>query len=128
MASPDSQYFTPLDLSQGTIGTPVHLPYTPNSMVLDQTGISLYFGSYRELMVVAAASNSLIKEDTTVPGVVLAVSPTNNQVVINDRDRQIIYVYQPAVAPSTTTGGTGSEASRNAQLSPRMAARSTSWA
>jgi trimeric autotransporter adhesin len=111
MASPDSQYFTPLDLSQGTIGTPVHLPYTPNSMVLDQTGISLYFGSYRELMVVAAASNSLIKEDTTVPGVVLAVSPTNNQVVINDRDRQIIYVYQPAVAPSTTTGGTGSSGS-----------------
>ncbi len=111
MASPKSQYFTPLDLSLGTIGTPVHLPYVPNSMVLDQTGTSLYFGSYRELMIVAAASNGLTKEDTTVPGVVLAVSPTNNQVVINDRDRQIIYVYQPAVAGSTTTGGTGSAGS-----------------
>jgi trimeric autotransporter adhesin len=111
MASPTSQYFTPLDLSQGTIGTPVHLPYTPNSMVLDQTGTSLYFGSFRELMVIAAASNTLIKEDVTVPGVVLAVSPSNNQVVINDRDRQIIYVYQPAVAPSTTTGGSGSSGS-----------------
>ncbi|HEV3151654.1 MAG TPA: hypothetical protein VGY94_11905 [Acidobacteriaceae bacterium] len=111
MASPNSQYFTPLDLSQGTIGTPVHLPYTPNSMVLDQTGTSLYFGSFRELMVVAAASNTLIKEDVTVPGVVLAVSPSNNQVVINDRDRQIIYVYQPAVAPTTTTGGQGSAGS-----------------
>jgi hypothetical protein len=111
MASPNSQYFTPLDLSQGTIGTPVHLPYIPNSMVLDQTGLNLYFGSYRELMVVAAGSNSLTKEDTTVPGVVLAVSPAGNQVVINDRARQIIYVYQPAVAPSTTTGGTGSSGS-----------------
>ncbi|MDQ1453248.1 MAG: hypothetical protein QOK38_3114, partial [Acidobacteriaceae bacterium] len=111
MASPNSQYFTPLDLSLGTIGTPVHLPYVPNSMVLDQTGSSLYFGSYRELMVVAAATNALIKEDTTVPGVVLAVSPTNNQVLINDRDRQIFYVYQPAVAGSTTTGGTGSAGS-----------------
>jgi hypothetical protein len=111
MASPNSQYFTPFDLSLGTIGTPVHLPYTPNSMVLDQTGTSLYFGSYRELMVVAAATNTLTKEDTTVPGVVLAVSPTNNQVVINDQDRQIIYVYQPAVAGSTTTGGTGSAGS-----------------
>jgi hypothetical protein len=111
MASPNSQYFTPLDLSQGTIGTPVHLPYIPNSMVLDQTGTSLYFGSFRELMVVAAATNALTKEDTTVPGVVLAVSPTNNQVVINDQDRQVIYVYQPAVAPSTTTGGTGSTGS-----------------
>jgi trimeric autotransporter adhesin len=111
MASPNSQYFTPLDLSQGTIGTPVHLPYTPNSMVLDQTGTSLYFGSFRELMVVAAASNTLIKEDVTVPGVVLAVSPSNNQVVINDRARQIIYVYQPAVAGSSTTGGQGSAGS-----------------
>ena len=111
MASPNSQYFTPLDLSVGTIGTPVHLPYKPNSMVVDQTGTSLYLGSYRELMIVAAASNTLIKEDTTVPGVVLAVSPANNEVVINDQDRQVIYVYQPAVAPSTTTGGTGSAGS-----------------
>jgi hypothetical protein len=111
MASPKSQYFTPLDLSLGTIGTPVHLPYVPNSMVLDQTGTSLYFGSYRELMIVAAATNTLTKEDTTVPGVVLAVSPINNEVVINDQDRQVIYVYQPAVAGSTTTGGTGSAGS-----------------
>jgi trimeric autotransporter adhesin len=111
MASPDSQYFTPLDLSQSTIGSPVHLPYKPNSMVVDQTGTSLYFGSYRELMIVAAATNTLTAEDVTVPGVVLAVSPTNNQVVINDRDRQVIYVYQPAVAGSKTTGGTGSSGS-----------------
>ncbi|HZD76260.1 MAG TPA: hypothetical protein VE218_04595, partial [Acidobacteriaceae bacterium] len=111
MASPNSQFFTPFDLSLGTIGTPVHLPYRPNSMVLDETGTSLYFGSYRELMVVAAASNTLTREDTTVPGVVLAVSPTNNEVVINDQDRQIIYVYQPAVAGSTTTGGSGSAGS-----------------
>jgi hypothetical protein len=111
MASPNSQYFTPLDLSVGTIGTPVHLPFTPNSMVLDQTGTSLYFGSYRELMIVAATSNTLIKEDVTVPGVVLAVSPINNEVVINDQDRQILYIYQPAVAGSTTTGGSGSAGS-----------------
>ena len=111
MASPNSQFFTPFDLSLGTIGSPVHLPFRPNSMVLDQTGTSLYFGSYRELMIVAAATNTLTKEDTTVPGVVLAVSPTNNEVVINDQDRQIIYVYQPAVAGSTTTGGTGSAGS-----------------
>lgn len=111
MASPKSQYFTPLDLSQGIIGTPVHMPYTPNSMVLDQTGTTLYFGSYRELMIYAAATNTLTKEDVNVPGVVLAVSPSNNQVVINDRVRQILYVYQPATAGSTTTGGQGSSGS-----------------
>ncbi len=112
MASPNSQYFTAIDLSQNTSGSPVHLPYKPNSMVLDQTGSSLYFGSYRELMIVNATSTvgggvSSIAEDTTVKGVVLAVSPSNNEVVINDQDQQILYLYRPATA-SSTTGGTGS--------------------
>ncbi len=111
LASPRSLYFTALDLSQNTTGTPVRMPYIPNSMVLDQTGTSLYFGSYRELMIYSAASNTLTKEDTTVPGVVLAVSPTNNEVLINDQDRQIFYLYQPATSGSTTTGGTGSTGS-----------------
>jgi hypothetical protein len=111
LASPTSQYFTALDLSQSTVGTPIHMPYVPNSMVLDQTGSSLYFGSYRELMIYSAVTNTLSKEDTTVPGVVLAVSPINNQVVINDQDRQILYVYQPATSGSSTTGSTGSAGS-----------------
>lgn len=105
-ASPNSVVFTPFDLSQGTAGAPVRLPYTPNSMVLDPTGANLYFGSYRELMIYTANTNTLTKEDTTVPGVVLAVSPTNNQVVIADQLRKVIYLYTPSVTtPATTTGG-----------------------
>ncbi len=113
LASPLSQYYVALDLSQSTVGTPIRLPYVPNSMVLDpSTTNALYFGSYRELMVYSAARNTLTTEDTTVPGVVLAVSPTNGQVLINDQDRQIFYVYAPAIAPSsTTTGGNGSAGS-----------------
>lgn len=111
LASPLSQYFVALDLSQSNVGTPIHLPYAPNSMVLDQAGGSLYFGSYRELMIYSTVNNTLTKEDTTVPGVVLAVSPTNGQVLINDQDRQIFYVYSPARAGSSTSGGTGSAGS-----------------
>ena len=103
-ASPQSQRFTPFDLSLGTAGTPVLLPYPPNSMVLDPTGSSLYFGSYRELMIYSAATNTNTVQDTTVPGVVLAVSPSNNQVVIADQSRQVIYLYTPS-APSTTASG-----------------------
>ncbi len=113
LASPLSQYFVALDLSQSTVGTPIRLPYVPNSMVLDPSpaATSLYFGSYRELMVFSAANNTLIQEDTTVPGVVLAVSPTNGEVLINDQDRQIFYVYAPARAGSKTSGGNGSAGS-----------------
>src|SRR3984885_8271999 len=41
-ASPGSPYFVPIDLSTGTIGNPIKLPYSPNSMVLDPTGTTLY--------------------------------------------------------------------------------------
>ncbi len=108
LASPLSPYFVAVDLTTGTTGTPVKLPYVPNSMVLDQTGTSLYFGNYRELMVYNASTNGLVSEDTSVPGVVLAVSPTNSQVLINDQDRGVFYLYTPAEA-GTGTGKTATQ-------------------
>ena len=102
MASTQSQFFSSIDLTTGTPGSPIRLPYVPNSMVEDQAGVNLYFGSYRELMIYSTATNSLSKEDTTVPGVVLAVAPAGTTVVINDQERQVIYLY------TTTTGITSS--------------------
>lgn len=101
-AAPNSPYFVPTDLTMGTTGNPIKLPYNPNSMIIDQGGTTLYFGSYRELMVYSAVTNTLTHEDPSVPGVVLAVSPDNNTVVINDRNRQILYLYAP------NSGKTGS--------------------
>ncbi len=111
MASPLSQYFVPADLTAGTTGTPVRLPYPPNSMVLDQAGTSLYFGSYRELMIYSAANNAFVSEDINVPGVVLAVSADGSTVLVNDRQRGVFYLYSPANKTSTSTfGGVGQRA------------------
>ena len=104
MASTQSQFFSAIDLTTGTPGSPVRLPYPPNSMVLDQGGTNLYFGSYRELMIYSAVTNTLGREDTTVPGVVLAVSPTGSTVVINDQLRQVIYLYTITTSTGTGTG------------------------
>jgi len=93
MASAQSPYFSEVDLTTGGAAAPIRLPYTPNSMVMDQNGDTLFFGSYHELMVYHTLNNSLAKEVTTVPGVVLAVSPTGSMVVINDQLRQVIYLY-----------------------------------
>jgi trimeric autotransporter adhesin len=109
-SSPGSPYFVPIDYSTGTIGTPVKLPYNPNSMVLDQTGTSLYFGSYRELMTYSAVTNSLSSENTNVPGVVLAVSPTNSQVLINDQLRGVLYLLTTASGSYTSFAGIGQKA------------------
>ncbi len=110
MASPQSDFFEPVDLTTGTLGSPIKLPYIPNSMVLDQSGSSLYFGNYRELMVFSAVSNALSKEDITVPGVVLAVSPDSTTVVIADQVRQVIYLYTVSSGAHTSIGGLATRA------------------
>ena len=109
-ASPGSPYFVPIDLSTGTIGTPIKMPYSPNSMVLDPTGTSLYFGSYRELMTYTATTNSLASEQPNVPGIVLAVSPTNSAVLVNDQLRGVLYLYTPSSGAYTSFAGIGQKA------------------
>ncbi len=93
MASSQSPYFSEIDLTTGGAASPVRLPYTPNSMVMDQGGDTLFFGSYHELMTYSTLNNTLSKEVPGVPGVVLAVSPTGSTAVINDQLRQVIYLY-----------------------------------
>ncbi len=110
VSSPGSPYFVPLDLSAGTVGNQIKLPYAPNSMVLDPTGTTLYFGSYKELMTYTAATNSLASESASVPGVVLAVSPTNTAVLINDQLRGVLYLYTPSNGSYTSFAGIGEKA------------------
>jgi hypothetical protein len=109
-ASPGSPYFVPIDLSTGTIGNPIKLPYSPNSMVLDPTGTTLYFGSYHELMTYNATTNSLASETANVPGIVLAVSPTNASVLVNDQLRQILYLYTSSNGSYTSFAGIAQKA------------------
>ena len=106
-----SQYFIPVELMTGTLGSTVRLPYVPNSMVMDETGSNLYFGSPHELMVFSTASNALAKQDPNVPGVVLASSPDNRSILINDPVRQLFYIYSTSGSVSSTFGGMGTAAS-----------------
>jgi hypothetical protein len=102
-----SQYFVPVSLLNGTVGSTVRLPFVPNSMVMDRTGTDLYFGSSHELMIFGTTSNSLTKQDPNVPGVVLAVAPNNSQVLINDQVRNVFYLYNPGGTIASTFGGLG---------------------
>ncbi len=110
MASSQSPYFSEVDLTTGGQGAPIRLPYTPNSMVVDQGGDTLYFGSYHELMIYTALNNNLYKEVTAVPGVVLATSPTGQTVVVNDQLRQVIYLYSSQSGTYSSIGGLASRA------------------
>jgi sugar lactone lactonase YvrE len=102
-----SQYFVPVELLTGTVGSTVRLPYVPNSMVMDGTGANLYFGSSHELMVYSTTSNSLASANPNVPGVVLAVSPTASTILVNDQAREVFYIYNTSGTIAGTFGGLG---------------------
>ncbi len=106
-----SQYFVPYDLVGNSLGSTVRLPYVPNSMVMDQLGSTLYFGSSHALMTFSTLSDAMTgTPNTAVPGVVLAVAPSDKQVLINDPVRRVFYIYNTSGSIAATFTGLGSAA------------------
>jgi hypothetical protein len=103
----ESQYVVPVELLTGSVGSTVRLPYVPNSAQMDRLGNNIYFGSSHELMVYSTAGNAVTKVDASAPGVVLAVSPNNAQLLINDQLRHLFYIYSAANGTYATYGGVG---------------------
>ncbi|WP_353066013.1 hypothetical protein RBB77_07140 [Tunturibacter psychrotolerans] len=110
IASTSSFYLVPVDFTQPQLGSPVRLPYYPNSMVISNDGSTVYMGSSFELMTFSAATNSLGAQDTTVPGSVLAISPDGTTLVITDPVRQFVYLYNASGGIQTQYGGVGTHA------------------
>jgi hypothetical protein len=110
MASTQSLYLVPVDFTTGSIGTPVRLPYQPNSMVISDDGSTIYMGSSFELMTFSTATNTLTKQDPTVIPTVLAVSPDNSTLVLTDPTRQLVYLYATTGSVLATYGGVGTHA------------------
>jgi hypothetical protein len=110
VGSTQSQYIQPFDFNLTTQASPTRLPYAPNSFVLSEDGTSIYMGTPNELMVFSTGTNALTKQDTTVNGPVLAVSPNNTDIVITDPVRQLIYIYATASGVVTEYGGVATAA------------------
>jgi len=110
IASTDSRYIVAVDFTQPNLGSPVQLPYVPNSMLISNDGSTLYLGSSTELMVVNAATTSITRQDVSVRGQVLAISPDNSTLVISDPVRQQTYLYASAGTVTSTYGGVGTHA------------------
>jgi hypothetical protein len=110
IGSTQSQYVQTYDFTVNTQASPTRLPYAPNSFVLSNDGTTIYMGTANELMVYSTNSNSLTKQDTSVNGPVLAISPDNSQIVITDPVRQLVYIYAAASGVITEYGGVGTTA------------------
>ncbi|SNT23762.1 hypothetical protein SAMN05421770_1066 [Granulicella rosea] len=110
IASTGSQYIVPVDFTTNLLGSPVRLPYAPNSMVISQDLSTIYMGTTTELMVFNASTSTLASENNTVPGKVLSVSPDSSTVVIADPVHNLTYLYGSSGSVSTEIGGVGTRA------------------
>ena len=113
VASTQSQYLFPQDFTTNQPPGLVKLPFIPNSMVISQSGTTIYLGSPLGLMIYSTASNT-VNGNTNVVGYVLAVSPDSNTVAVADPTRQTISLVTGsgsvvsstynAVVPATPSG------------------------
>ena len=112
IASTQSQYIQPVDFTLTTQPSPLRLPYAPNSIVISEDLSSIYMGTSTELMVLSATINglTLARQDPSVQGYVLAVSPDNTTVVIADPVRRLTYLYTSGGAIFSQYGGYGTRA------------------
>ncbi len=96
VASTDSLYLLPIDLTAGTIPTPTRLPFVPNSMVLTQNGASIFLGSTNGLMTFSTGGNSVTSTNLALQGQVLAADPNSTQVVVTDPLRNTVSLVTPS--------------------------------
>jgi hypothetical protein len=111
MGSTNSQYVAFRDFTTNQPSALIKLPYLPNSMVMNQAGTALYFGSAQGLMTVNASSNAFGTAVQAIQGTVLSVSPDGNTLVVTDPIRQTISLIATASnAVITSYGGLGTSA------------------
>jgi hypothetical protein len=82
---------TPITVPANTVGTPIGLPATPNSLAIDPKGASAFLGTdlgllgTKGLMVLNPTSaTSTVSSFPSAPGKVLAVSPDGTKAIISD--------------------------------------------
>ncbi len=113
-ASTGSRQLVAIDLFTNVVGTPVRLPYVPNSMLITANGNTLFLGSSTELMIVSTATTGVVGEFQAAPGKVLAVSPDGSTILVADPTRQTVSLVTAAGAVISSYGGLGTRA----QFSP----------
>lgn len=78
----------PITIKTNVVATPVALPHTPDSFILNQAGTKGYLGNHLGhnfgLMIFDPAGNGRITSNLAATGTVLAVSPNGNKVITSD--------------------------------------------
>lgn len=109
----------PVTTPANTLGTPIVLPATPNSLVFDRAGAKAYVGTNSTLLgskglAVVPASGGTANEFAGVAGKILAISPDGTKVIVSDTTDSPNQVFvldtaTNAVNPFRITGATAAD-------------------
>lgn len=92
VASPTSTTLVPIDITTGTVGTTLTLPYMPNSLVYSRATATAYLGSAAELMTYDYAS-ATVSGVALIPGLIVNLSNDGTRVVLYDDATKTVTVY-----------------------------------
>ena len=111
VGSTSSQYVFPRDFTTGQPASLIKLPYVPNSMVINQSGTTIYFGSSEGLMTMSTSNNVVGQTNVALVGPVISVSPDGGTLVMTDPNKKIISLVSSSGTVNTTYGGVATRAS-----------------
>ncbi len=97
----------PIDTSTNSAGTAITLPATPNSFVFSRQGTAAYLGSTGGLITLNPTNNA-VTNNSSAPGIVLAVSPDGNRVLVAGSS-SVFALVSGAVETLNITGATAAE-------------------
>jgi hypothetical protein len=97
VASKTDTQLIPYDITTGTVGTALTLPYKPNSMVYSHASAVAYMGSDTELMTYSPAT-STITAAAVIPGTIISLSNNGGIIVLYDDVSKIVTVYNLSTA------------------------------
>ncbi len=98
----------PIASPNDTVGSPVGLPATPNSLVFDRQGVKAYMGTdfsffgSRGLMAITFATPPTVAQFKSVTGKVLTVSPDGKKVILSGVDPNTVPVPGSNTPPAPT--------------------------
>ncbi len=103
-ASTNSTTLVPINTSTNTTGTPITLPYIPNSILASPDGGSVYLGSSSALMGVSVATGA-VTPIAAGAGTVVAISPDSLYLLISNGAGNLVYFNTTTAAVTGTASG-----------------------
>jgi hypothetical protein len=104
-AGTNSTTLVPINTATNATGTPITLPYTPNSILASPDGGSLYLGSSSALMGVSVSTGA-VTPVAAGAGTVVAISPDSLYLLISNSAGNLVYFNTSTAAVTGTAPGT----------------------